>query len=119
MQKRFFYFCVLCFVFRSSDNNEDPCIQRLRGIAQHGGTVRDQQEVDGTAEHQQVGRRGLADIRAHVLEVQLASTGHVQVSAGLVGTRVQAEVQHQRTLVLGGVDVAASKGEWQVVAVEG
>jgi len=41
------------------------------------------------------------------------------VSGRLVRAGVQAEVEHQRSLILGGVDVRAAKRVGQVVAVEG
>lgn len=41
------------------------------------------------------------------------------MSTGLVGTGVQAEVEHQSSLILGSVDVASAERVRQVVAVEG
>lgn len=110
----FFVFCILFFkivIIRAR-------LYPLRGVAKHGRTITDEQKVDGDGENQQISRRGAGDVAGGVDQVELTSTRDVDVTAWLVRSRVQAEVQQVRAGVLGSVDVGTAKRPREVVTEE-
>ncbi len=91
----------------------------LGGVAQDSATIGDQDEIDGLGEHDQVHRSRGRDVGRVVRDVELTSARHVDVAAGLVGAREQAEVEHIGADVHRRVQVGATEGVGGVVAVEG
>lgn len=90
----------------------------LGRIAEDCAAIAYQQEVYGYGKHEQVAVCRGRTVSGHVLEVELTSARHVNVSRGLVCTGVQAEVEHEGALIFRGDDVRASVDERHVIAEE-
>lgn len=90
----------------------------LRGVAQHSTPITDKQKVQSRGLNNQFhGRRGRC-IRRCNLDKELASARQVHVAGRLVSSGVKAEVNHQRALVIRGVDVRSAIGVRHVIAIE-
>ncbi len=89
-----------------------------RGVAEHCGTVRDQQEVDAARRHIQRALRRRANCRARDLEEELASARQVEVAARLVRARVHAERDEDHAGVLGRRHVRTAVHERRVAVEE-
>lgn len=94
-------------------------INLLGGVSQHRRPIGDEQEVERTGDNQQVSGSGGRDVARFVIEVELSGSRDVDVSAGLVGSGIEAEVDQHRTGILRCEDVGSAKGVWHVVAEEG
>lgn len=107
--------CVVFLIIGGRSYDMNP----LSAVAENGRTIRNEQEVErntNTDERRAGNRRtrriveiGRASEVASPLEVELASTRHVEVAARLVSAGVQAEVDHEGAFVFGGDDVVAAK----------
>lgn len=69
-------------------------------------------------EYYHVARRARRYVARSVLNVELASTGDIDMSRWLVCSRVQAEVEHEGSEVFWCVNVGSAKGVWKVISEE-
>ncbi len=72
-----------------------------------------------TFQHKEVSRGARRDIRRHVLQVELTSSGNVDVTRWLISYRVETEVEHEGSQIFRGDDVGTSESVGHVVSEEG
>ena len=92
----------------------------LSGVSEHGGTITDQEEVDGNAHNHKV--CGVVGVHTSSEglegEVELTSTRDINMTAGLVRTWVEVKGNHVHTTVIRSLNMLTSIGVWNVVVEE-
>ena len=91
----------------------------LSAVTQDGGTVGNEQEVEGDGNNNELHWCGGAGVGGVPTEVQFSGTGSVEVGAWLVATWVDCEVDHHCAGIIWGDDVWTTIVEWLVGIEEG